>query len=198
MMPMKHFNPPPVASATGEENQHSISGLSNFFGTLQSVISYQRIDTLQPFSPANMPAPATSPPTTTASQQQNIISHQPNLCLLHSQPMPNSSHSRTLAKPPIGPFRDHCCKQFKGRFRTTPIFQKQFISSCSKKIPKQEALHCPDGGMEGETGWTDRQTDGWTDGWMDGQTDGSHSMTFATDPSLVASVSGSVPAKHPH
>ena len=51
LIPMKHFNPPSVAYATGEESQHNISGLSSFFGNLQSVMSYQQIDTPQPFSP---------------------------------------------------------------------------------------------------------------------------------------------------
>ena len=39
LTPTKHFNPPSVASATGEEGQHNISGLSSFFGNLQSVMS---------------------------------------------------------------------------------------------------------------------------------------------------------------
>ena len=150
MMPMKHFNPPPVASATGEENQHSISGLSNFFGTLQSVISYQRIDTLQPFSPANMPAPATSPPTTTASQQQNIISHQPNLCLLHSQPMPSSSHSRTHVKPPIGPFQDNL-KVVSG----PPQSSKNNLSAPVQKNSQTRSITPP----QLMDGWRDRRTD---------------------------------------
>ena len=71
LMPMKHFNLPSVASATGKESQHNISGLSSFFGNLQSVMSYQQIDTPQPFSPANMLAPAASPPTTSTSQQKH-------------------------------------------------------------------------------------------------------------------------------
>ena len=69
-----HFNPPSVASATGEEIQRNISGLSSFFGNLQSVMSYQQIDTPQPFSRT----PAASPPTTTAAQQEH---HQPSLYL---------------------------------------------------------------------------------------------------------------------
>ena len=67
----KYFNPPSVASATGAESQNNISGLSSFFENLQSVMSYQQIDTLQPFSPAHTPAPATSLLTTTASQQEH-------------------------------------------------------------------------------------------------------------------------------
>ena len=71
LMPMKHFNPPSVASATAEEGQHNISGRLSFLRNLQSMMSYQQIDTLQPFLPANVPASATSPPTTTSSQQHH-------------------------------------------------------------------------------------------------------------------------------
>ena len=67
----RHFNPPSVASATDQESQHNISALSSFFGNLQSVMSYQQIDTQQPFSLVDTPAPAASPPTTTASQQEH-------------------------------------------------------------------------------------------------------------------------------
>ena len=69
-MPKKHFSHPSVASATAEKSQHNISGLSSFFGNLQSVTSYQEIDTPQPFSSAETPSPTTSPPTTTALQQE--------------------------------------------------------------------------------------------------------------------------------
>ena len=78
---MKHFKPPPVASATGEGSQHNISGLSSFFGILQSVMSYQ-----QPFSPADTPAPAASPPTTITSQQEH---QQPP-----AQPPPQSADAK--------------------------------------------------------------------------------------------------------
>ena len=88
LTPTKHFNPPSVASATGEESEHNKSGLSSFFGNLQSVMSYQQIDTLQPFSPANTPAPATSPPTTSASQQEH---QQP---LAQPQPPPQSANPK--------------------------------------------------------------------------------------------------------
>ena len=50
LYPMIHFGPPSVASATGKESQHNISGLSSFFGNIQSVMSFQQIDTLQRFS----------------------------------------------------------------------------------------------------------------------------------------------------
>ena len=106
LIPTKNFNPPSVVSVTGEESQQNISGLSGFFRNLQSVMSYQLIDTLQPFSPVDTLAPAASPPTTTASQQEH---QQPGRHLLRSQPTQNSNRSRTSTKLSIGPFQDHCC-----------------------------------------------------------------------------------------
>ena len=38
---LQHFNPPSFASATGEESQQNISGLSSFFVNLQSVMNHQ-------------------------------------------------------------------------------------------------------------------------------------------------------------
>ena len=49
---MKHFNPPSIASSTGEESSHNISGCSIFFWNLQSVMSYCQITTSQSFSPS--------------------------------------------------------------------------------------------------------------------------------------------------
>ena len=99
----KHFNPPSVASATGEESQHDIRTFK-FLRKPSIWMSYQQIDTLQPFSPVDMPAPTASPPTTTATQQEH---QQPPAQL---QPPPhlaneNSSSSRIPAKPPISLFR---------------------------------------------------------------------------------------------
>ena len=97
LIPTNHFNPAPVASATEKESQHKISGLSRFFGNIPSVLSYQQINALQPYSPANTQPPAASPPIITASQQEH---YQPPA---HSQPQcpsqstPNSSSSRTTA-----------------------------------------------------------------------------------------------------
>ena len=120
LTPTKHFNPLSVASATDEESQHNISGRSCFFGNVPLVLSYQQIDTSQPFSPADTQVPATLPPTTTLQQQYQ----QPSLHLLCSQPTPNSSPSRTSAKPSIGPFDDHCSKPFQGPFLDHPNLPK--------------------------------------------------------------------------
>ena len=124
MTPKKHFNPPSVASATGEESQHNILGLSSFFGNLQSVMSYQQINTPQLFSPPDLHQPAASPITARTSaatsaasaslqsstavfttrpastshlsnHSKNISSNQCSLSLLCSHPMPNSNSSRT-------------------------------------------------------------------------------------------------------
>ena len=70
LMLMKH---PSVTPATGKESQHNISVLSTLFGNLQSVMSYQQINTPQPFSPADKPAPATSLPPPLL-QSKNISS----------------------------------------------------------------------------------------------------------------------------
>ena len=70
LTPTKDFNPPSIASFTGKESQHNISRLSSFFGNIPSVLCYQQIDKLQPFSPADRQPPAASPPTT-ASQQEH-------------------------------------------------------------------------------------------------------------------------------
>ena len=67
MTPMKHFNPPSVASATGEESQHNISGLSSFLGIYSLLMSYQQIDTLQLFSAPYLHQHTASHPTTTPS-----------------------------------------------------------------------------------------------------------------------------------
>ena len=71
---MKQFNPPSVASATGEESQHNISGLSGFFGNLPSVWSYQQIDTPQPFLPPDLQQQKASPPTTSAATSPTAAS----------------------------------------------------------------------------------------------------------------------------
>ena len=95
--------PTSVASA---KCQQKISGLSNFFGiNLQSVMSYQQIDTLQPFSPADTPASVASPPTTTSAQQE----HQwPPAQLQH--PLQSAGNKQQQQD------HCHCCEQFKGPF----------------------------------------------------------------------------------
>ena len=52
--------------------------------------------------------PATSPQTTTV-ESKNISSHHPSLSLLHYQPTPNSSSSRTTALASNQSFSGHCC-----------------------------------------------------------------------------------------
>ena len=75
----KHFNPLSGACATGEESSHNISGLSCFFGTLQSVMSYKQMDTPKPFLPSDSHQQATPPPTTNMQQepQQQQAQNQP-------------------------------------------------------------------------------------------------------------------------
>ena len=75
LMPVKPFNSPSIASATGEESQHNISGLSSFFGNLKFVMSYQQIDTRQPYSNHHSlttgTSAATSPASSTDAKQQS-------------------------------------------------------------------------------------------------------------------------------
>ena len=43
------FNPPSVAPSQQEESQHNTSGLSSLFAVIPSVLTYQQMDTPQPF-----------------------------------------------------------------------------------------------------------------------------------------------------
>ena len=106
LIPMKHFNPPSIASVTGKESEHNISGLSRFFRNLQSVMRYQQIDTRQPFSPADMPALAAynhHPLTAKTSAATRSASTSASSAVS----TPNSSHVEPLPLPPIGLFHDH-------------------------------------------------------------------------------------------
>ena len=67
---MKHFNPPSVASATCEESAQNISGPSRILGIMKSVLSYQQMDTTQPFSTCDSHQHAASPPTTTTTEYE--------------------------------------------------------------------------------------------------------------------------------
>ena len=123
LMPMKHFKHLSIDSATDKETQHNISGLSSFLGNIPSVLSYQQIDTLQPFSPADTQPLAASPPTITVSQQE----HQ------QQPPRQTAAALEPLPLPPISPFQDHCCKLFQGPFQDRPNLPKTINSCCFKK-----------------------------------------------------------------
>ena len=59
------FNPPSVAPSQQEESQHNTSGLSSLFADIPSVLTYQQMDTSQPFSPSQLqPAPSPVPSST--------------------------------------------------------------------------------------------------------------------------------------
>ena len=99
----------------------------------ESVMSYQQIDTPQPFSPVDTPAPAASPPTTTASQQE----HQP-------LPPPQSAAAvEHLPSLQSVLFWTTAVNHLKVLFRTTQIFPKQLISCCSKKNPNKKQYTAP-------------------------------------------------------
>ena len=68
------FNPPSVAPSQQEESQHNTSGLSSLFGAIPSVLTYQQMDTPQPFSPSQL-QPAPSPvPSSTHHEQSSPLS----------------------------------------------------------------------------------------------------------------------------
>ena len=96
----KHFNPSPVASATNEQGQHKISGLSSFLGNIPSVLSYQQIDTPQPFSPADTQPSAAYLPTTTASHQPPAqLQPPPESANTKQQPQWSNCHCLQSSKP---------------------------------------------------------------------------------------------------
>ena len=74
---------------------------------------------------------------------KSISSLQPSPCLLRTQPMPNSSRSRTFANHSIDPFQDNCCKLFQGPFQDHPNLPKTINKLLFLTKPKQETLHRP-------------------------------------------------------
>ena len=132
LTPMKHFNPSSVASTTGQESQHNISGLSSFFGNIPS--GHCRSTHCSHFHQLthNHQPPLLQLPL---PHSNNISSHQPSLNLIHSQPMPNS-RSKTTA---IASNRT-TCKQLNFPFQDYANLPKN-NQPLSKKFPKQKALH---------------------------------------------------------
>ena len=76
------LNPPSAAASQQEESQHNTYGLSSLFGAIPSVLQYQQIDTLQPFSPSQL-QPAPSPVPSSTHQEQ---SRPPSQFSQQSQP----------------------------------------------------------------------------------------------------------------
>ena len=80
------FNPPSVTPSQQEESQHNTSGLSSLFAAIPSVLTYQQMDTPQPFSPSQLqPAPSLVPSSTHQEQ-----SRPPSQSSQHSQSQPKS------------------------------------------------------------------------------------------------------------
>ena len=75
------FNPPSVAPSQQEESQHNTSGLSSLFAAI-SVLTYQQMDTPQPFSPSQL-QPALSP---VPSSTHHEHSRAPSQSSQQSQP----------------------------------------------------------------------------------------------------------------
>ena len=80
------FNPPSVAPSQQEESQDNTSGLSSLFAVIPSVLTYQQMDTPQPFSPSQL-QPAPSPVPSSTHQEQ---SRPPSQSSQHSQRPPKS------------------------------------------------------------------------------------------------------------
>ena len=78
-----------MSSATGEDSENNKSGPSSLFGNLQSVVSYQQIDTHQPH-PSDPHQHTTSPPTTTPDREK-LSCRQPS----PSHHRSHSSQSKT-------------------------------------------------------------------------------------------------------
>ena len=122
--PMKQFNPSSVASATGEKSQHNISGLSGFFRNLPSVLSYQHVDTPQPFHhlarnrlSSNHHHASTAEATSPTSASSSVSRRQ------------TAAAVEPLHFLPISPFKDHCCQTLNGSFQDHQNLPKT-INSC--------------------------------------------------------------------
>ena len=89
------FNPPSVAPSQQEESQHNTSGLSSLFGAIPSVLTYQQMDTPQPFSPSQL-QPAQSPVPSSTHHEQSAESESAQISGLartsHNKTGPSKSH----------------------------------------------------------------------------------------------------------
>ena len=115
--PMKHFNPPLVASATGEESQHNILGLSIFWGNQQSVMSSRSTPHPECFHGLTHinKLPLLQPPPCSKSFSSSSSQLRTSLPSSHSSPSSSSSRPtclqyilfKTTAVKFIGPSQDH-------------------------------------------------------------------------------------------
>ena len=131
LMPMKHFNPPSVASAQAKKvnttyqvmllwkytlsaelpaDRHTAVVFTSGHATTSCLSSNHHCLTART-SAATSPAPASS----AVSQHRTAAAVKPQLL------------------PPIGPFQDHRYKQFKGPFQDQPNLQKTINNCCLKK-----------------------------------------------------------------
>ena len=103
--PAKALNPQSVTSVTVKVHTSQDSSL---FGNIQSVTSYQQMDTLQPFSPSDPHQHTTSPPT--IQQQEPPQPAQP------PPPTQAAAEVDLLHLPTIGLFQDYRCEMsFSGQ-----------------------------------------------------------------------------------
>ena len=65
------FNQPLAAASQQEQTEHNTSGLFSLFVAIPSVLQYQKIDRIQPFSPSQLqPAPSPVPSSTHHEQSR--------------------------------------------------------------------------------------------------------------------------------
>ena len=119
LTPTKQFNPPSIASATGEECQH--------IRTRRLLWQSSICDEL----PTNRHTPAifTTRPTTTSHLPSNHL----HAAISAANPASASSAVSTAVEPLhlllIGHFQDHCCTIFKGSFQDH-LNLPEIINSC--------------------------------------------------------------------
>ena len=145
--PTKIFNPMSVASVTGEDRAHNISGLCSIFGNIEPIMSYPQIETLQLLTPSDLHQRVASP-STTRQQEPPQQAAKPQSPSSHLSPSINSS---SLTAPTYkGSFQDHICKMFfSGQllihrsFSGPPNLLKTINKLRVKKIPKQKTFNFP-------------------------------------------------------
>ena len=99
------------------------------------MLSYQQIDTLQPFSLPN------AQPKAGLEQQQQPAQPQPPS---QSADAKHQQAVEPLHLPSISSFQDHCCKQFKGPFQDHTSLPKTTNGCCLKKSEIKKHYTAPD------------------------------------------------------
>ena len=124
-----------------KESQHNISGLPSFFGNIVSGELPTDRHTTGVFT--TRPT-ATSHLSTNHHHTARSAATSPASACSAVNRCQTAAAVEPLHLTSIGPFQDHCCQTFKSPFQHHPKSSKNNSpAACSKKFPKQEALHCP-------------------------------------------------------